>query len=60
MQNIEKPFFCYSKRLYIELKENGIYHSFIGTHDKTGNKYWLYMPSKQLTEYLNNRRNKYK
>lgn len=52
----EKPFFCYSRALKKELDEVGIRYVSIGKHDKTGNTYWLYMPTEELNNYLKQRR----
>lgn len=57
--NKNKPFFCYSKKLKEELDSVGIRYVSIGHHDKTGNVYWLYMPTNELNNYLQNRRANY-
>lgn len=56
MNNYKNPFFCYSKKLRDELTEAGFKYSAIGKHDKTGNVYWLYMPTVELNEFLEQRR----
>lgn len=56
----DKPFFCYSKKLKEELDKIGIRYVSVGKHDKTGNIYWLYMPTDELNNYLIIRRSKYK
>ena len=58
--NSDKPFFCYSKILKQELDKLGIRYFSTGKHDKTGNRYWLYLPSDELNNYLNTRREKFK
>lgn len=60
MQEYKKPFFCYSKRLKDELTAAGFEYVAIGRHDKTGNKYWLYMPTIELNAFLQQRREKWK
>ena len=60
MKNHEKPFFCYSKKLKEELAANGIRYVSIGTNKNSGRPYWLYMPSEELTKYLQMRRNQFK
>ncbi len=59
MKNNNKPFFCYSKKLKDELSAIGIRYVSIGKHDKTGNIYWLYMPTPELTSYLEQRRSQF-
>lgn len=60
MKKYERPFFCYSKKLRDELTEAGFKYVAIGEHDKTGNPYWLYMPTTELNEFLQRRREKWK
>ena len=56
MKNYNTPFFCYSKKLKEELASAGIKYVSVGRHDKTGNVYWLYMPTVELNIFLENRR----
>ncbi len=60
MKEYTKPFFCYSKKLRDELTDAGIEYVAVGKHDKTGNPYWLYMPTTKLNEFLERRREKWK
>lgn len=60
IKNQDKPFFCYSRTLKNELEAVGIRYVSIGKHDKTGNIYWLYMPTDELNNYLKQRREKLK
>lgn len=60
MQEYKKPFFCYSKKLKDELTFAGFEYVAIGRHDKTGNTYWLYMPTIELNAFLQQRREKWK
>lgn len=59
MNEFKKPFFCYSKKLRDELTSAGFQYVAIGHHDKTGNVYWLYMPTERLNEFLQRRREKW-
>ena len=59
MKEFERPFFCYSKRLRDELASAGFRYVAVGKHDKTGNTYWLYMPTSELNVYLQRRREKW-
>ena len=58
--NRNKPFFCYSKKLKDELSEQGIRYTFRGVHDITHMPFWMYMPSEELSNYLDKRRALYK
>lgn len=60
MENKYKPFFCYSKKLKDELVERGIRYSSRGVHEKTLKPFWVFMPSDELTEYLDARRAQWK
>lgn len=57
---MKKPFFCYSKKLKDELATAGFKYVAVGQHDKTGNTYYLYMPTAELNEFLARRREKWK
>lgn len=59
MNKTQKPFFCYSKKLHMELDKAGFKYVAIGYHDKTGNIYWLYMPTVELNEFLQKRRSQF-
>lgn len=56
MKKYNNPFFCYSKKLRDELTLAGFRYVAVGVHDKTGNPYWLYMPTDALNEFLQKRR----
>lgn len=56
MENYNKPFFCYSKKLKEELVAKGIRYLTRGIHEKTGRPYWVYAPTCELNEYLEQRR----
>jgi len=56
MKKYKKPFFCYSKKLRDELTVAGFKYVLVGKHDKTGNIYWLYMPTDSLNVFLQKRR----
>ena len=60
MENHDKPFFCYSKKLKEELAERGIRYLTRGIHDKTGKPYWVYSPTVELNKYLEQRRAQFK
>ena len=60
MEVYNKPFFCYSKKLKEELDVQGIRYSNIGTNKNSGRPYWLYLPSDELSQYLEQRRAKFK
>ena len=60
MNDYKKPFFCYSKKLRDELTDAGFEYVAIGKHDKTGNPYWLYMPTSEFNDFLQRRREKWK
>ena len=60
MNHYENPFFCYSKKLRDELSAAGFRYVTVGIHDKTGNPYWLYMPTDSLNEFLQTRREQWK
>lgn len=60
MKEYKNPFFCYSKKLKDELTNAGFRYVTVGRHDKTGNIYWLYMPTMELNEFLQRRREKWK
>ena len=60
MKEHKKPFFCYSRKLRDELAEAGFKYVAVGKHDKTGNTYYLYMPTTELNEFLERRREKWK
>lgn len=60
MNEYKNPFFCYSKKLRDELTSAGFRYVLVGKHDKTGNPYWLYMPTIELNEFLTRRREKWK
>ena len=59
MNKTPNPFFCYSKKLHKELDEAGFKYVAIGHHDKTGNIYWLYMPTVELNEFLQKHRERF-
>lgn len=59
MNNYQKPFFCYSKKLRDELNAAGFEYVAIGRHDKTNHMYWLYMPTTELNEFLQRRRKRW-
>lgn len=56
MNDYKNPFFCYSKKLRDELTKAGFKYVAIGKHDKTGNTYWLYMPTVEFNKFLEQRR----
>ena len=58
--NKDKPFFCYSKKLKDELSARGIRYTFRGIHERTHIPFWMYMPSEELSNYLDQRRTQYK
>ena len=58
--NKNKPFFCYSKQLKNELIEHGIKYESRGIHDKTHKPFWMFMPSDELNNYLEQRRSQFK
>ena len=60
MKSYDRPFFCYSKKLKEELATQGIRYSNIGTNKNSGRPYWLYLPSDELSQYLEQRREKFK
>lgn len=60
MNKIQNPFFCYSKKLHKELNNAGFKYVAMGHHDKTGNIYWLYMPTDELNIFLEQRRKQWK
>ena len=59
MKDYKNPFFCYSRKLRDELKAAGFEYVAVGRHDKTYNPYWLYMPTVELNEFLQKRREKW-
>ena len=58
--NKNKPFFCYSKKLKDELVEQGIRYTSRGIHEKTHKPFWMFMPSDELNNYLEQRRAQWK
>jgi hypothetical protein len=48
----KKYFFCYSYKLKLFLKENGLRYEFVGNNPNNGKPYWVYLRNNDLTQFL--------
>lgn len=51
----EKYFYCYSERLAKALLANGFKHIRVGINKNTNAKFYLFLGTKELNDYKNNK-----
>lgn len=46
-------FFCYNRKIMLELKSRGFKFLFCALHETTNNKFWLFERTEELSRALN-------